>query len=179
MCPELPPGLIIGGLQISRLQVLLFGHHDGHQTNGAAHHHSWNGPSASRHPTLMHTGDAKTMLQIIVGTRQVWDIIAMKQTGSKVPGDFHKVINSCAQPAQTGFLLLHVLNPGQIRLSNLGSRLLLMIGQDMSGLIYQRISVLEGGPQYCGALQRFRDDLLQVLQSWGKTFFVRLGQWSR
>ena len=82
------------------------------------------------------------MLQIIIGTRQVvWHIIALKQAGSKVPGDLHKVIKSGAQCAQTCLLLLHLLDPGQIPLSNLGARLLLMIGQNVSGLIDQRIGV--------------------------------------
>src|SRR3989442_13111404 len=40
--PELPPGLVIAGLQISRLQVLLFCYHHGHQTNRATHHHPRN-----------------------------------------------------------------------------------------------------------------------------------------
>src|SRR5437868_702079 len=81
------PGLVIVGLQISRLQVLVFCHHHGHQTHGAAHHDSWNGTPASGRAALMRTGDAKTMLQVIIGTRQIRHVIAMKQTRSKVLGD--------------------------------------------------------------------------------------------
>src|SRR6266568_5615923 len=76
--PELPPSLVISRLQVGCLEFLSFGHDHGHQADGAAHHHSWNGTPASRGSPLMRTGHAKTMLQVIVGARQIWHIIAMK-----------------------------------------------------------------------------------------------------
>jgi hypothetical protein len=85
----------------------------------------------------MRTGDTKTMFQIIIGARQVRHIIAVKEPRSKVCCFLHEVIESCAECAQTRLLLLHVLHPGQIGLPNLGARLLLVIGQDVSGLIDQ------------------------------------------
>ena len=64
--------------------------------------------------------------------------------------DFHKVIDRRAERAQVRFLLLHLLDPGQIGLLNLGSSLLLMIGQEMRCLIHERISALERRPQRRG-----------------------------
>ena len=76
----------------------------------------------------MGPGDAKTMLQIVIGTRQVWHVIAVKEPRRKVGCFLHKVINSRAQCAQTYLLLLHVLDPVQIRFPNLSGCLLLVIG---------------------------------------------------
>src|SRR4051812_15444135 len=95
----------------------------------------------------------------------------MKQPRRKVLGDLYKVINGWTQRSQARFLLLHVLDPGQIRLPHLGSCLLLMIGQDMCRLIHQRIGALDGRPQRCGARECLGEDLLQVLQSWWQAFF--------
>lgn len=55
--------------------------------------------------------------------------------------------------AQARFLLLHVRDPGQIGFPHLGTRLLLMIGQDMSGLIDQCIGIFDGRPQSRRTLQ--------------------------
>src|SRR5262249_1635238 len=117
------------------------------------------------------TSNAKTVLQVIVGTWQVWHIIALKQAGRKVLGDLHEMLDSFAQRAQTRLLFLHLPKMHQIPLPNLRARLLLMISQNMSSLIHQRIGVFEGRPKSRCAPEGLGKNLLQVLQCRGKAFF--------
>ena|SRR5437879_4187287 len=81
------------------------------------------------------------------------------------------MIDSRTECAQARFLFLHVRKVCQIALSDLGARLLLVIGQNVRGLIHQRIGILDGRPECLRALQRSAQYLLQVLQGWRKTFF--------
>jgi hypothetical protein len=111
----------------------------------------------------MRAGDAKTMFQVIVGPRQVWEVITRKQTRREVLGDLHKVIDSRSESAQARLLFLHVCDEGHIGFSDLRTRLLLVVGQNVSGLIHQRIGVLEGRPERCGALQGAGENILEVL----------------
>jgi len=124
---EVSPCLVIGRLQISGLQVLLFGDEDCDQTNRTTHDDPRNGSPSARRSALMGTGDPKTVLQIIVGTREVWHIVTVKKPRRKVLGDLRKMIDGGAQHAQLPFLLLHLGYEGQIVFTDLGSCLLLVI----------------------------------------------------
>jgi hypothetical protein len=110
----------------------------------------------------MGTRDAKTVLQIVSGARQVWHIVAMKESSRKVLGDLRKMLNGGAQGAQARFLSLHLSDESQIPPTDLRSRLLLVIGQNVSGLVHQRIGILEWRPEGYGALQALREELLQL-----------------
>src|SRR5205085_7057106 len=97
LCPELPPRLIIARLQVGCLELLAFGDNHGHQADRAAYHDTRNRAASPGGSALMRTGHAKTMLQVIVGAWQIWHVIALKQTSSKVLGDLHEMIDGCAQ----------------------------------------------------------------------------------
>ena len=87
----------------------------------------------------------------------------MKQSRSKVLGDLHEMINRCTEGAQARFLFLHVRKVSQIGFSDLGTRPLLVIGQNVSGLIHQPRGAFERRPQRRRALQRPGEEVLQVL----------------
>ncbi len=87
----------------------------------------------------------------------------MKQSRSKVLGDLHELVNSCTEGTQARFLFLHMRKVSQIGFSDLGTCLLLVIGQNVSGLMYQRIGAFERRPQRRRARERPGEELLQVL----------------
>jgi hypothetical protein len=87
----------------------------------------------------------------------------MKQSRCKVLGDLHEMINSCTEGAQARFLFLHVRKVSQVGFSDLRTRLLLVIGQNVSGLIHQPIGAFERRPQRRRARERPGEELLQVL----------------
>ena len=83
------------------------------------------------------------MFQIIVGTWQSLHVIAMKQTNSEVVSDVAKMLNGLAEQFHVGFLLLHLAHERQVALSNLCPAVLLVIGQDLFGLMHQLVGTLQ------------------------------------
>jgi hypothetical protein len=73
------------------------------------------------------------------------------------------MVKGCAEFAQVRLLFLHVRNVCQIALADLGARLLLVIGQNVSGLMHKCIGILERGPQRRSARECPGENLLQVL----------------
>ena len=62
------------------------------------------------------------MLSLIVGARQAFQVIAMKESRGKIVRDMQKVVNGSAEPAYACFLLLHLLQMSEIALPNLRTR---------------------------------------------------------
>jgi hypothetical protein len=56
----------------------------------------------------MDAGNPKAVLQLIIGARQSFDIVAAKKSSSKVVGDVAKVINSFTERSSLSFLLPHL-----------------------------------------------------------------------
>ena len=68
------------------------------------------------------------MLQFIIGSRQPFDIIAVKKPSCKVLGDVAKMLNSLTERAHIRFLFLHLIHKSQVVLTHLRSSVLLRIG---------------------------------------------------
>jgi hypothetical protein len=105
----------------------------------------------------------KAVFQIIVGARQSLDVIAMKQTTSEVVGDMTKMFKGLTQRTHVGFLFLHLTHESEITLTNLGTRVLLGIGQDVCRLMHQPVGALQWRPQRRRGLHPFGQELLQPL----------------
>jgi hypothetical protein len=56
----------------------------------------------------MDASHPKAMLQLIIGARQSFDIIAVKKPSRKVVGDVTKMLNGLTQRPYLSFLLLHL-----------------------------------------------------------------------
>ena len=87
----------------------------------------------------------------------------MKETGGEVVGDVTKVLNGLAQRFHVHFLLLHLTYESQVALSHLCSRLVRLIGQDLSRLMHQPVSALQWRPESGSGLQALDEELLQLL----------------
>src|SRR5947209_17950709 len=143
MYAEFAPPLIIAGPKLLGREGLLFGNHGRHDANRTTYHDAGNGsPSAGGSP-LMDPCHPKAMFQIIVGTWQSLDVIAMKEASREVIGDVTKVFNGLSERSQVGFLFLHLTHKSQVALTNLCPLVLLLIGQDLFGLMHQLVGTLQ------------------------------------
>jgi hypothetical protein len=75
----------------------------------------------------MDAGHAKAMLQLIIGSRQSFDIRAVKKPSRKVLGDVAKMLNGLTERLEGG-LLLPLTNVCQVVLTNLCSCVVLRMG---------------------------------------------------
>jgi hypothetical protein len=98
-------------------------------------------PGARRRSDARH---AKTPFQFIVRARQALNIVALKQPCSEIGGLVTKMVNRLSKQPQSGFLLLHLRNVSQIPFTHLSSRLLLVIGQNVSRLMDE---IVRAGPR--------------------------------
>ena len=82
------------------------------------------------------------MLQLIIGSRQSFDIIAVKKPSRKVLGDVAKMLNGLTQRPHIRFLFLQLIHESQVVLTHLCSGMSLRIGQDLYRLVYLLVSAL-------------------------------------
>src|SRR6266496_3300785 len=82
--------------------------------------------------------------------------------------DYHRLLPSST--LSEGYII-HMFDPGHVRFSNLDSWLLLMVGQNRSRLIHERIGAFDGRPQRLSALECLAENLPEMLQCGRKTFF--------
>jgi hypothetical protein len=147
---------------LGREKVLPTGHgsNDPHRT--ADDHARKSSPSASGAP-LMDARRPKALFQLIVGAWQDLDIVALKETRSKVVSKVTKMRNGLSKGFQVGLLPLHIPHKSQIALANLCAGVLRLVGQDRCRLMHQPVGALQRWPQGCRGLQTFGEELLQLL----------------
>src|SRR2546429_154720 len=126
--PQVAPALIIARSKLLGREGLLFSDHGSDDANRTTDHDAGNGPTPACRTPLMDACHPKAMFQLIIGTRQSLDVIAMKETSREVLGDVTKMLNGLAQWSQLGFLFLHLPNECQEALTNLRPSVLFMIG---------------------------------------------------
>jgi len=74
---------------------------------------------------------AKTLFQVIIGSREIWHIITIKEPLGKPVGGRHEVVHSLTQRAVVCFVFLHAIQPLLQVSSDLLRRFLIVIGQDV------------------------------------------------
>src|SRR6266566_430368 len=126
--PQVAPALLIPGAKLLGRESLLTGYHGSDDANGTTYHHPRNSPTSTRGSSLMDPCHPKAMFQLIIGTRQSLDVIAMKEPSREVLGDVTKMFNGLTQWSHLGFLFLHLPHKSHVALSNLCPGVLLMIG---------------------------------------------------
>lgn len=124
-----------------------------HDPNRATNDDTGNGASPTSGTPLVDTCDPKTVLQIIVGTRQVRDVITVKQPCGEIVGDVAKVLKRLRKLSQSSKVISHPRQVGQILFLDLLTAVLRLIGQDRFGLIQETIGVLKWRPQFRRRLQ--------------------------
>ncbi len=80
-------------------------------------------------------GGAEELLQIIVGPRQIFDLVAVEEPVPITGSDFLEVYHCGSECAQPVLLLCHRLKPPLILLLEGGHSTLFGIGKQVSGLV--------------------------------------------
>ncbi len=100
---------------------------------------------------------SKAMLQVIIGPRQALNVIAVKETGSKVVGNVTKMLKRAVKRPQRGDLVAHLRKESQIPFPDVLTCMLLRIGQDRFRLVHEAVGVLQRWPECRRGLQSFRE----------------------
>ena len=126
------------------------------------------------------TGGAKELFQIIVGARQVRDLVALKEPSPIARGDFAEVCHCWSEIAQLLLLLCHRLQQLLILLLEGARRTLLGIGEQVHGLVQPDVRLSDRCPELLCCPQSGVHELLQLAQFVGKPLFsaTRLIEWS-
>ncbi len=93
---------------------------------------------------LQVTCCAEELLQVIVGTRQIVDLVTLKESLSIASGHLAEVCDCRSEIAQVLLLLFHRLKQLFIRLLERLHLTLFSISQQMSGLMNPDIGLLNG-----------------------------------
>lgn len=134
-----------------------------HYPHRSTDHQRRTSASSSGRTPLMGADNPEAVLQIVIGPRQISHIVAMEQSSGEVVCDVQKMIDRRAQSAKAAFLRLHLQQMDAIGRLHLRPRALLMVRQQMCGLVDQRIRLFQGWPQSSGRLQASREKLLQLV----------------
>jgi hypothetical protein len=111
----------------------------------------------------MDARDTKAVFQFIIGARQALNVIALKETRSKVVGNMTKMLKRIVKWSQRGDLVPHLRKVRQIPFTDVLTGVLLRISQDPFRLVHEAVGVLERRPERRSGLQSFREELLQLL----------------
>ena len=125
---QVAPALIIPGSQLLGREAPLFGDHGSNDAHGTTYDHARNGPTSACSTPLMNPCHPKAVFQIIVGARQSFHVIALKEASRKIVADMKKMLNGLSKRFEVGFLLLHLRKENQVALANLCPSVLLLIG---------------------------------------------------
>lgn len=164
------------GSHISQLQVSSRERNEststcGHHAHRAAHDQSRRRSLAASDSPLDMSSGAKVLFQVIVGARQVCDLIALKKSLPITLGDFVEVGDGASQSAQPLLLVCHRLQELQILLLEGTHRALLGIGEQVSGLMQPEIGLSDRRPELFRCPQSGLHKSLQSVQFLGEPLF--------
>ena len=101
------------------------------------------------------------MLKIVVGARQIRHGVAMKQSRTVTAGDLTEVLDGVAQTARTVAMTGHGTGHAIEAVLNRGRVLVVMVVQDVRGLMDPFVNPLDVRPQRGGLFQAILDQALQ------------------
>lgn len=81
------------------------------------------------------------------------------------------MLQGLAERFQVRMGRLHLRYKGQVALAHLCSGVFVLIRQDLCRLVDQSVGLLERRPKSRRGLQAFSQEVLQLLQGWGQSFF--------
>jgi hypothetical protein len=87
------------------------------------------------------------MFQVIVGARQVFDLVVLEESVPVTRGDFAEVCDCRSERPQAVLLLFHGLQQLLIRLLEGAHIALLSVSEQMSGLMHPGIGLPDGRPE--------------------------------
>ena len=143
----------------------------GHHAHRATHDQGGRRPLTSGDPSFHMACRAKVLLKIIVGTRQVFNLVAAEQSLPVALGDFAEVYYRRSEPAQHVLLLCHGLEQVLILLLEGLHITLLGVGEQVSGLVEPRIRLPDGRPELLCHCQSSLHKPLQSAEFVGKPLF--------
>src|SRR5260221_10619655 len=114
---------------------------------------------------------AKDLLQIIVGARQVFDLVALKEPLPIACGDFPEVCHRWSERAKLLLLLGHSLEQLLIGLLEGCHVALFGVGKQVSGLMDPGVSLLDRRPQRLCRRQSCSHEPLEAGRCVGKPLF--------
>lgn len=129
------------------------------------------GALASSDSPLDMTGNAKILFQIIVGTRQIRDLVALEKSFPIACGDFVEMCHCRSESAQLLLLLCHRLQELLILLLESAHRVLLGIGEQVSGPVQPDIGLSDRRPELLRRRQSGLHESLQLAQFVGEPLF--------
>ena len=125
------------------------------QSRGTGSHHAYRathdqGGRCALAPSdapLDLTGGAKVLFEIIVGARQVFDLLVLEESVPITLSDFAEVGYCRSERPQPVLLLFHAFQQLLIRLLEAAHIALLSVSEQMSGLMHPRIGLPDGRPE--------------------------------
>ena len=125
------------------------------QSRGTGSHHAYRATHdqggrcalAPGDAPLDMAGGAKVLFEVIVGARQVFDLVVLEESVPITRGDFAEVCDCRSERPQAVLLLLHGLQQLLIRLLEGAHIALLSVSEQMSGLMHPRIGLPDGRPE--------------------------------
>ena len=150
---ELLPLMRISGTQVLGGEKTSLASNGCHEADRSAYHDGRNDGFATSGSSFMIAHRPETLFQVIVGRRQIWDIVAMKEPWGKAVGGPHKMLDGLGdQWAKLRFLLLDGDQPLLQASADQLAVAVLRIGQDRSRLMHQSVGLLDRREQGGGRL---------------------------
>jgi len=165
------PGGDIGELQVSgreRNESTGPGCYHAHR---ATHDQGRRGALAPRDSPLDMAGSANILFQVVVGPRQVVDLVAVKEPVPITLGDFAEVCHGRSQGAQLVLLLCHGREQLLILLLEDAHVTLLGVGQQVSGLVQPTVGLPDGRPELLRCCQSCSHEPLESAEFVGQPLF--------
>src|SRR2546425_2075103 len=116
-------------------------------------------------------GGAKVLFEVIVGARQVFDLVVLEESVPITLGDFAEVCYSRSERPQPVLLLFHGLQQLLIRLLERAHIALLSVSEQMSGLMHPRIGLPDGRPELLCRRQSGSHEKFQSAEFVGEPLF--------
>jgi hypothetical protein len=126
---------------------------------------------AARGSTLVMTAGTEELLQVVVGTRQTFDRIAMKQAWPVAARHLEEPLQRGSQRTRLGSVARHRLEQGAQAVHHLRRIMLLGVVQDMSHTVDPREGGPYVGPEGVRLFQPFAQQGVQLVQGLRKSPF--------
>jgi len=125
------------------------------ESRGTGSHHAYRATHDQGGRCALAPGDApldmasgaKELFEVIVGARQVFDLVVLEESVPITRGDFAEVCDCRSERPQAVLLLFHGLQQLLIRLLEGAHIALLSVSEQMSGLMHPRIGLPDGRPE--------------------------------
>ena len=112
------------------------------------------------------------MFQIVVGAREIGDLVAVEETRPITGGDLEEMIDRRGEGANLAAVADHRREEIVVGRLDLGAGLSVMIGQDVGSPMDEGVGRADFGPKGSGRLQAAAQDALEAGQVLGEPLFV-------